>query len=185
MSNSSPYRIPFLSAALSLRFRFCFPRWLIIPARSILWHLQGLFWKSVLNACVWLMPWVSVKKTAHLLQWRWVTRDMDRPPWSWRSLRSHPHFAHFLPSFFPLACTEHPQLTNHGGDVGCSLTVCAVLSHLRSRGKGTICGSALWFMKLLDNYGASLWSIKFTKYFRRDFLLLLLNQGLIHYGKKF
>ena len=100
MSNSFPYRIPFLSSALSLRFRFCFRRWLIIPARSILWH-QGLFWKSVLNACVWLMPWVSVKKKkpAYLLQWRWVTRDMDRPPWSWHSLRSHPHFAHFLPSF--------------------------------------------------------------------------------------
>ena len=159
MSNSFPYRIPFLSAALSLRFRFCFPRWLIIPVRSVLWHLQGLFWKSVLNACVWLMPWVSVKKkkqTAHLLQWRWVTRDMDRPPWSWCSLRSHPHFGHLVGSFLL--------------SIGLSRASSAYQSLVwGASAQGTICGSALWFLKLLDNYGASLWSIKFTKYFRRDF----------------
>lgn len=38
-----PYRILLPSAALSLGFRFCFPRWLIIPARVIIQYLWVLF----------------------------------------------------------------------------------------------------------------------------------------------
>lgn len=166
MSNSFPYRIPLLSAALSLKFRFCFPRWLIIPARFILWHLQGLFWKSVLSACVWLVPWVSVKKTAHILWLRKVTRDVDRPPWNWYSTRSHHLFVHlFLPSFFHWLIQSIISLSITVGvwnaaslPLQCSLHYpCFSFEEQMHRVPDVGLNS-----KLLHNYGASLWSVKFT-----------------------
>lgn len=177
MSNSFPCRIPLLSVALSLRLRFHFPGLLIVLVRFILWHLQGLFWKSVLSACVWLVPWVSVK-TALILQSRQVTRDIDSllktgiPQRVTTSL----FICSSLPSFiFALAHPEHSQHISHCGCVGCSLTAHAVISLLGllliwgTSAPGTRCGSELAFLRLLHNCGGSLWIVRFTEYFRRDF----------------